>query len=43
LEGSGYGLIKVLSQNLPGEIEENYKNLSQDSWCPGQAANQALP
>jgi hypothetical protein len=26
--------FEVLSQYLPIEIEENMKNLGQDSWCP---------
>jgi hypothetical protein len=31
----GSGRTKVLSQNLPGGTEENYKKLSQDSRSPG--------
>jgi hypothetical protein len=30
-EGSSHGLIKELSQHLPGETEETMKNLGQDS------------
>jgi hypothetical protein len=28
LEGSTYGLIKILCQHLPGGIEENHKEYS---------------
>jgi hypothetical protein len=43
LEGSGHGLIKVLSWHLPGVTEENHKNLSRDSWSPGQYLNPRPP
>jgi hypothetical protein len=36
LEESSYSLIKVLSQQMLGETEKTMRNLSQDSWCPGQ-------
>jgi hypothetical protein len=35
-------LTEILSQNLPEGTEENHKT-SQDSWCPGQDMNPALP
>jgi hypothetical protein len=36
LKGSGCGLIKILSQNLPAGTGEN---LSQGGWCPSQYSN----
>jgi hypothetical protein len=31
--------FEVLYRNLPGGIEGNHENLSQDSLCPGQDLN----
>jgi hypothetical protein len=42
LEGNFCGLIKALSQYLPGKSEGNH-NLSQDSLCPIQDWNLAPP
>jgi hypothetical protein len=39
VEGSSHGLIKVLSQNLPGGTEENHENVRQDSHSLGQDLN----
>jgi hypothetical protein len=39
VEGSCHGLIKVVSQNLPGGTEENHKE-PWDSLCPGRDTNQ---
>jgi hypothetical protein len=33
LEGNSHGLTKLLSWHYPGRTEDNYKNLSQNSWC----------
>jgi hypothetical protein len=41
LEGSGRGLIEVLSQHFPGGPEENYENPSQDSGWPGRDSGRA--
>jgi hypothetical protein len=39
-DGSGHGLIEVISQNLPGGTEKNpRKNFSQDSGCPDRYLN----
>jgi hypothetical protein len=40
---SGYGLMKVLFQNLAGVTEEYSENLHQGNHCPGQYSNRALP
>jgi hypothetical protein len=37
LEGSGHGLIKVLSWYFLGGPDENHEKLGQYSQCPGQA------
>jgi hypothetical protein len=42
LEGSGRGLIKVLSQHLHGGTKENH-NLRQDTWCCDLESNRAPP
>jgi hypothetical protein len=36
LEGSGRGLIKILSRQLPGGTEEDTKNHNEDSRCLGR-------
>jgi hypothetical protein len=39
-----YPNFKVLSQHLPGEIDENYKKkLSQDSLSPGRDLKSEFP
>jgi hypothetical protein len=43
LEGSGYGLIEVLSRNLFGGREENHANLSQDRLVPAKNQTGHLP
>jgi hypothetical protein len=43
LEGSGRGLLELLSRYLPGGIEENFRKLRQDSRCPGRDSNRAHP
>lgn len=35
LEGSGHGLIKLLSQHLPGGLRKPMKNFSPVGQCPG--------
>jgi hypothetical protein len=34
LEGSGRGIIKVLSRNLPGGTERNYENTVSRTYVP---------
>jgi hypothetical protein len=36
-------LVEVLLRNLPGMIVENGRNLSQDSWYPGQDSKRVPP
>jgi hypothetical protein len=44
VEGSGHGLIQILSWNLPGETEEDHGNLGQDSnWTPLKYMSEVLP
>jgi hypothetical protein len=35
MEGSARGLIQLVYRHLPGVIEENHDNLSQDCHVPG--------
>ena len=42
MEGSGHGLIDVLSWNFLGASEVNHEE-PQDSQCPGQDLHQVLP
>jgi hypothetical protein len=35
--------LKILSRHSPGGIEENMKNLSQDSWFPAEVQTGRLP
>jgi hypothetical protein len=39
-EGSGGGLIEVISRYLLGSIKETTESLSQGSWCPNLNSNQ---
>jgi hypothetical protein len=35
--------FEIISCYVPGDSEENCKNLSQDRWFPGQGLNQLPP
>jgi hypothetical protein len=43
VESGGRGLIEVLSQHLPGGIEEYHEKPSQDSRCSGRDSKRAPP
>jgi hypothetical protein len=38
LEGTGRGLIEVISRHQPGRTDENHEK-PQDSRCPGRNSN----